>query len=94
MKKGILIVSICVMVLMVSLPAMSYAWGRGHHRGYYRGYGWGPAAAGGFIAGAVIGNAFARPYYVEPPPVYVGPPPPVVYYYPPPRPYGAYAYPY
>lgn len=94
MKKSILIASICVLVIMIALPTMSYAWGRGgHYGGHYRGYGWGPAL-GGFFAGAVIGSAFARPVYVPPPPVYVVPPPPVVYYYPPPRHYRAYAYPY
>lgn len=96
MKKGILICSICMIVLMVSLPAMSYAWdhGRGRHYGHGHYYGRGWDAAGGFILGTVIGSAFARPVYVPPPPVYVVPPPPAAYYYPPPRPYRAYAYPY
>ena len=99
MKKSIVIISIFVLALMVFLPGMSYAWGRGghygpgHHHGYHRGYGWGPAV-GGFFAGAVIGSAFARPVYVAPPPVYVAPPPPVVYYYPPPPPHRVYVYPY
>jgi hypothetical protein len=100
MKKSILIALICAMVLMISLPAMSYAWGRGgygygrgyhHGRGYY-GRGWGPP--GGFILGAAIGSALALPLLLAPPPVYVAPPPPAVYYYPSPRPYRAYAYPY
>lgn len=99
MKKSILIASICILILMVSLPAMSYAWGRGGHgygRGYHHGYGyhhgrgWGPG--GGFILGTAIGSALALPLLLAPPPVYVAPPPPAVYYYPPPR--GAYAYPY
>jgi len=55
------------------------------------GYGWwGPAVAGGFVAGAIIGSAFPRPYsygygYYAPGPVYYD------YYLPGPAYYGYYA---
>lgn len=44
-------------------------------RGWHHHNGW--AAAGGFVAGAVIGSALAQPRYYEPAPQYV--PAPVYY---------------
>ena len=105
MKKGILVILALAIFFVTLLPAMSYARGRVHHRGwgpprpYYhsRGYGWNMAgaAAGGLLIGAIIGSSISRPAYVEPRRVYVVPPPPpprVYYYYPPPE--RVYVYPY
>jgi hypothetical protein len=58
-----------------------------HWRG---GWGWGVGA--GFLAGALIGGALARPYYYAPGPYYYAPGP---YYYAPPHYYygrGYYRY--
>ena len=49
------------------------------------GYGWGAPAAGGFVAGALLGGALAAPYYYAPGPYYYPSP-----YYPP-APAGYYA---
>ena len=48
------------------------------------GNGWQPgvAAAGGFVAGAIVGSALSQPRYVAPPPVYHAPAPRAVYYRP------------
>jgi len=48
----------------------------------YWGWGWGPAIAGGLLAGAVIGSALAAPYYYAPRPYYY-PYYPRPYYYAP-----------
>jgi hypothetical protein len=40
----------------------------------------GPAIVGGFVAGAIVGSALARPYYY--PPAYYYAPAPVYYYAP------------
>src|SRR5271166_3529153 len=51
------------------------------------GWGWGAPAAGGFVAGALVGSALAAPYYYGPGPYYPYYPSP---YYPP-APAGYYA---
>jgi BA14K-like protein len=51
------------------------------------GWGWGAPAAGGFVAGALVGSALAAPYYYAPGPYYPYYPSP---YYPP-APAGYYA---
>ncbi len=47
----------------------------------------GAAAAGGFVAGAVIGSALSQPRYYAPPPAYVEPVYPAPVYYARPAPW-------
>jgi hypothetical protein len=57
------------------------------------GWGWGAPAAGGFVAGALLGGALAAPYYYPPGPYYYPspyyPPAPAGYYAPGPGPAGS-----
>lgn len=98
MKTTIIVMAVIAFFMVMIAPAMGEARGGyhsrpyyGHHRPHYGhrgGWGYGGAAVGGFVAGAIIGSA------LRPAPVYVAPPPPprVYYYYPPPA--GVYVYPY
>ncbi len=95
MKTTVMIVLALVVLFVAIVPAISEARGGYYHRSccgpYYRGgWGYGGAALGGFVAGAIVGSALRpAPVYVAPPPP---PPPRAYYYYPPPPP--VYVYPY
>lgn len=67
---------------------VTVAAGSGPAEARNRGWETGAAAAGGFVAGAIIGSAVSQPRYYEAPRYYAPPPPPV--YYAPRRPAPVY----
>ncbi|MHB8108928.1 MAG: hypothetical protein ACYDHW_02720 [Syntrophorhabdaceae bacterium] len=100
MKKTVLVVLIFAVLFIMIMPALGDARGGYHYRPYYghhryhgSGWGYGGAAAGGFVLGAIVGSSMYRPapVYAAPPPP-PPPPPRAYYYYPPPA--GVYVYPY
>jgi hypothetical protein len=66
----------CAVALGAGLLMSAATTGAEAKNGWHHNNGW--AAAGGFVAGAVIGSALSQPRYYEPAPEYYAPAP--VYY--------------